>query len=671
MKRGLNMKRKLFILALVLGLLISLFTLPSFAAEEGEGETFPYYGRAALSECENSTALLYAYDAISAGVESFESEISIYNGTDALTQTELDAVVDAYRRDRAEHFWLGNEYQIVATDGIPTVIKPTYLFEGAALNAARAAVEYEVSAILSAVNDEWTDFEKLVYLHDTLAGRIEYTDGENAHSLYGALVLGKCVCEGYAESLQYLLHRLGIEAFLAIGKSVNPDTGTEEGHEWSYVKLDGEWCHVDLTWNDQGESLYHAYFGLTDAEIKLDHIIGETAYLLPECTSAANNYFALKGGVMNAPYDADAIADVLLAGGKSGTFYVDDAAAFVQFVDDNIYEIAEKCGVTSAFTRSVSSMLNEVKLSIKITECPHNSISPVAEKEASCTSDGVRAHFACDDCGEAFEDALGQNPVSNSELEIPALSHSYTEKIETDDYIKEKGTCKQKITYWYACEHCERPASLDPSALDKFYEGEGVGEHTFSDKWTSLDGEHWRGCTQSGCQAKTEVGEHIFEADVYSHKEKDGHAHLCTVCGDHDELTPHVTEDGAEPTETEPVRCVDCGYKVIPPLNHTSHTPEEAWSYNETAHWHECVGCEEEQIDYRIHIDKDKDGACDSCAYPVPIDPTPDPIEDKLLELTSKLTKQQVIYIAIGAVAVVILAIIIEISTLIHRRRKW
>lgn len=669
MKRGMNMKRKLLILLLSLGLLISLFALPSSAEEVEPSLALTYYGREALGECENSAALLYAYDAISAGVEATLTEINLSNGTDTLSAEELATVMDAYRRDRADHFWLGNAYEVASVEGKVVSMKPSYLFVGDELTAARAEVEFATSEIIFSVKSEWSDFEKLVYLHDTLAARIEYAEGENAHNLFGAIVNGKSVCEGYAEALQYLLHMLNIRAFLAIGTSTDPIANTPVGHEWSYVQIDGKWCHVDLTWDDQGEQLYHAYLGLTDTEIARDHELSLTAYALPTCDSDANNYFVKNGTAMNAPYDVDAIASVLVSGRKSGSFYVSDTESFVEFVDSNIYEIAQKCGITGEFTRSFALMGNEVKLSLTITDCTHSTTTPVDEQPAKCGVAGVKAHLVCEDCGKTL-DFETKAPVLNSELEIAALSHSYTKKNETEEYVREKGTCKQKVTYWYACEHCEKSAGFDPNATEAFYEGEAAGDHTFSEKWTSVDGEHWRACTQNGCNAKTDRASHTFGTD-FLYKTADGHAHLCTVCGDHDEIIPHKTEEGTEPTETEPVRCTDCGYKVIPPLNHKTHTPAEEWITSDVAHWHECTGCEGQQLDYRIHIDKDKDGLCDTCAYAVPLDPETKPIEDKLLELTSSLTKQQITYIAIGAAAIIILAVIIEIATIARKRRKW
>ena len=693
------MKRKLLVLVLTCGLLLSIFTLGANAADGDTENTIEYYGRAALAKCENATALLYAYDALSDGVEASLSSIGVYNGTDRISQDEMRVVMDAYRRDRADHFWVGNQYSVSVKGDVVINVMPEYLFSGDALAAARAAVEYEVSAILSGIAPDSSDFEKLVYFHDTLASRIEYAEGDNAHNLYGAFVNGTVVCEGYAEALQYLLHRSGIEAFLAIGKSVNPTTSLAEGHEWSYVKLNGQWCHVDLTWNDQGAKIYHAYFGLTDEQISVDHSIDDAGFALPVCDSEIINYFTVMGGAVNSPYSVDDIANVLKAGGKNGSFYVDDVAGFIDFVKANTSAIGRKCGINDTFNISIFTMGNEVKLSVNILGCKHTAISPVAETPALCNTPGVMSHYACDECGKTFSDELGVQPVSNSELKLPALVHSYTVQDLTDDYVKCDTNCKEKITYWYACEHCARSAGLDVSALDKFFEGESVGAHSYSDAWTQLDGEHWRGCTTVGCNAKTDVGTcsggsatckdralcdvcnnpygdlldtHEYDSTVFGHKEADGHAHKCNVCGGHDELLPHVTEEGAEATEDTALVCTDCGYIITPALNHKdNHTPAENWTFDEIAHWHECTGCEGQRINYRIHIDKDKDGLCDSCLYPVPADPTPDPIKDHLLALTESLTKEQVIYVLIGIAAIIVVGVLIRIAILVNKKRKW
>lgn len=124
----------------------------------------------------------------------------------------------------------------------------------------------------SCVRTDMTAYEKELAVHDYLVENVAYDvseSGEDAHSAYGALVLGKAVCDGYAESFQTLMDMLGIECCFISG------TGNNESHAWNMVKLDGAWYHVDVTFDDPVGSeglISHKYFNLTDAEINLDHM---------------------------------------------------------------------------------------------------------------------------------------------------------------------------------------------------------------------------------------------------------------------------------------------------------------------------------------------------------------------------------------------------------------
>lgn len=90
--------------------------------------------------------------------------------------------------------------------------------------------------------------------------------------------------------------RAGIQSFLITGSSVNPSTGTSEGHAWNAVRIDGKYYHVDVTWDDQGDNLFYAYFNKSTAVIREDHTIDEPAYALPVCTGEEADYFVVNGG---------------------------------------------------------------------------------------------------------------------------------------------------------------------------------------------------------------------------------------------------------------------------------------------------------------------------------------------------------------------------------------
>ncbi len=118
---------------------------------------------------------------------------------------------------------------------------------------ADALTRYEqmvpvIDSIVSGLEEDMTDLDKLIYLHDVVVETVEYQETTDAmYIASGALVDKQAVCAGYAKALNVLLHRVGIETSYVCGTSLN--------HGWSYVKLDGQWYHVDPTWDDERASL--------------------------------------------------------------------------------------------------------------------------------------------------------------------------------------------------------------------------------------------------------------------------------------------------------------------------------------------------------------------------------------------------------------------------------
>lgn len=100
--------------------------------------------------------------------------------------------------------------------------------------------------------------EKIKSIHDYLANNIVYDDTiaePNIFDVYGALITGVCVCEGYAEAFKLLCDREGIPCITAVG------TGNGGAHKWNMVQMeDGEWYTLDATWDDQTNYTYYSYF---------------------------------------------------------------------------------------------------------------------------------------------------------------------------------------------------------------------------------------------------------------------------------------------------------------------------------------------------------------------------------------------------------------------------
>lgn len=113
------------------------------------------------------------------------------------------------------------------------------------------------------------DYDKILSIHDSLANSLEYDSTLNkthTHNIYGALVQKKVVCEGYAKAFKYILDGLNIENILVSGTGTN-SSGETESHMWNYVKLNGNWYGVDVTWDDpiiiggiSKNNIRHTYF---------------------------------------------------------------------------------------------------------------------------------------------------------------------------------------------------------------------------------------------------------------------------------------------------------------------------------------------------------------------------------------------------------------------------
>ena len=108
------------------------------------------------------------------------------------------------------------------------------------------------SVVKELITPSMTDYQKELAIHDYLIENCEYdVEGyesgkieADSFNAYGALCLGVAVCEGYAEAAALLLNRAGVETLVITGDSRG------EKHAWNIVKIDGDYYHLDVTWND-------------------------------------------------------------------------------------------------------------------------------------------------------------------------------------------------------------------------------------------------------------------------------------------------------------------------------------------------------------------------------------------------------------------------------------
>ena len=173
----------------------------------------------------------------------------------------------------------------------------TYRMTADEISSMNMAAEKAAKEIVAQLTPDMDDYEKLKFFHDYLVLNCE-TDKSYAFSdtVYGALVEKKALCEGYSKAFAYLCNLAGIENVIVTGKTYVP-------HMWNMVKVNGNWYHVDVTW-DKPEDQLHAifpgvilyqHFMVTDSVITNTHTMDSAPFSPPQAFGTAENYFAREG----------------------------------------------------------------------------------------------------------------------------------------------------------------------------------------------------------------------------------------------------------------------------------------------------------------------------------------------------------------------------------------
>jgi hypothetical protein len=151
------------------------------------------------------------------------------------------------------------------------------------------------------INEDMSKFERADALHryltDTVEYEHDYDNNPNAFTIYGALLDGRAVCQGYTQAYKLLLHMAGIESLVVSG------VANDDNHCWNLVNYGSkdfpEWYNVDVTWDDREEDVSHRYFNVKNELIYDTHEWNES--LFPAADSNEFNYFIYTGAVAYSP----------------------------------------------------------------------------------------------------------------------------------------------------------------------------------------------------------------------------------------------------------------------------------------------------------------------------------------------------------------------------------
>ena len=272
-----------------------------------------------------------AYDLLVQGLMHMDKTI-LFEGL-KLDRTQENSLWDTVWGDYPEMFWVSRRYRSYApgsTEEHITGIEPFYTMDDQERRTRQQAVDEALPRFVEGITAETGDYEAALLVYERITQELDYDslaleaqdrrrevlDSKNIRdsipddlrSVYGALVMKKTVCAGYAMAFQYIMQRLGIECMYIRG-----ECSGEGYHAWNIIKLEGDYYHVDATWGDysdtdpskNGEGFGYHYFCVTDRDIRLSRTV-DPVPPAPPCTAVSCNYY-VRSGLYFETYDHQAI----------------------------------------------------------------------------------------------------------------------------------------------------------------------------------------------------------------------------------------------------------------------------------------------------------------------------------------------------------------------------
>ncbi len=266
-----------------------------YLAEEytisGSEETSTLSGENILEDYKSK----YAYNTLTAKQKKLYEVI--YNGAAAhkdnlnvagegFTENDMDKAYWAFDYDNPQFFWLANGYRFTTMGG--EIISVNMVYSRSAAEAAKIQPLFDAAAqkVIDKALAQDNLFDRVLVIHDAITEMTTYNAKAPSYKSEadGPLVYGEALCEGYAKAFMYLCQSVGIQCFCVAGYA-------GEDHMWNMLQLDGEWYHMDTTWDDSGT---YEYFCVPDSQMFADHTLRNT-FPVPKATATKYSYSEVMG----------------------------------------------------------------------------------------------------------------------------------------------------------------------------------------------------------------------------------------------------------------------------------------------------------------------------------------------------------------------------------------
>ncbi len=256
------------------------------------------------------------YRQLQAGIETRKEEFYLTSSD----SDEISHVYEALLNDHPELFWVKNRETKTTSyrEGDNYCqFSPGYSYTEEEIQEAHEAIEKSFREVMDLIPANATDYQKAETVYTYIIDSTEYQESDHDQNIAGVFWKKEAVCAGYAAAAQFLLERLRIPCIYVSGDA----RGSDLGHAWNVIMLDGEYYYMDTTNGDQPEFLLGDIAQLSEHKTTLmDYLCpfpeeyemtytASASFPVPACTSHAMNFYVLNGACFDT-YDWQNVYDL-------------------------------------------------------------------------------------------------------------------------------------------------------------------------------------------------------------------------------------------------------------------------------------------------------------------------------------------------------------------------
>ena len=293
------------------------------------------------------------YDKLTSALLDHKPNVA-FNISDEIT---FDDIFNCYQMIYNDEFRLFNitttiEYVLNPSKEYITRVSFVYSYDKTATDRMKAEIDDAADSILSQITPSMGDYEIVKLIHDSIVKDCTYFENTDKNTIYGCLVKKQALCQGYSKAFTYLCSLVGIEAGEVLGIA-------NEEHMWNIVRMDGDYYHIDLTWDDPDkeqfpDSVRYDYFCLTDERIRQLRTVTGSDFELPAANGTKFQYYTYNDLVAGSVEEAESLIlreTAKAAETKSSTvqFMCADSSVFEAVTDklfsdrsDNVISLLDK-----------------------------------------------------------------------------------------------------------------------------------------------------------------------------------------------------------------------------------------------------------------------------------------------------------------------------------------